>query len=84
MALTFTVVSFTCVAPFLGGFAGIATKAFMSTLFLVGRGTKSNKVFGDLRSAARWLAPRLSAGKERWTEDEILAEEEALGRAPPS
>jgi thiol:disulfide interchange protein DsbD len=25
MALTFTIVSFTCVAPFLGGFAGIAT-----------------------------------------------------------
>ena len=25
MALTFTIVSFTCVAPFLGGFAGIAS-----------------------------------------------------------
>jgi thiol:disulfide interchange protein DsbD len=27
MALTFTIVSFTCVAPFLGGFAGIATSS---------------------------------------------------------
>ncbi len=71
-------------AVLLDGFAGIATKAFMSTLFLIGRGTKSNKVFGDLRSAAAWLAPRLSAGKERWTEDDILAADDALGRAPPS
>jgi hypothetical protein len=71
-------------AVLLDGFAGIATKAFMSTLFLIGRGTKSNKVFGDLRSAAAWLAPRLSAGKEQWTAGDILAADDALGRAPPS
>ena len=35
MAASFTVVSFTCVAPFLGGFAGMATSGGFSTFELV-------------------------------------------------
>ncbi|MFL5330525.1 MAG: protein-disulfide reductase DsbD family protein [Gemmataceae bacterium] len=35
MALTFTVVSFTCVAPFLGGFGGMAASGQFSTFELV-------------------------------------------------
>ncbi|MCX7700619.1 MAG: hypothetical protein N2039_07055, partial [Gemmataceae bacterium] len=35
MALTFTIVSFTCVAPFLGGFSGMASSGQLSTWQLV-------------------------------------------------
>lgn len=35
MALTFTIVSFTCVAPFLGGFGGMASSGQLSTWQLV-------------------------------------------------
>jgi hypothetical protein len=57
----------------LDGFAGTATRAFLNTIFLVGRAHASNKVFADHASAAAWLAPRLSAGQESWTVPQLLA-----------
>lgn len=48
MALTFTVVSFTCVAPFLGGFGGMAASGQFSTLELV---------LGSLAFAATFAGP---------------------------
>ena len=40
MALTFTIVSFTCVAPFLGGFAGIAASGQFRWWELLARGVR--------------------------------------------
>jgi thiol:disulfide interchange protein DsbD len=48
MALTFTIVSFTCVAPFLGGFGGTAAVAQM---------TLPEKVLGGLAFAATFASP---------------------------
>jgi thiol:disulfide interchange protein DsbD len=47
-ALAFTIVSFTCVAPFLGGFAGMATSGGFSTFELV---------LGGLAFSAAFAAP---------------------------
>jgi thiol:disulfide interchange protein DsbD len=48
MALTFTVVSFTCVAPFLGGFGGMASS---------GQFSKFELIVGALAFAATFAAP---------------------------
>lgn len=48
MALTFTVVSFTCVAPFLGGFGGMASSGQFSKLELI---------IGALAFSATFAAP---------------------------
>jgi len=64
----------------LPGFAGVAVRAFLSTIFLVSRGASPNKVFAELRAGAAWLAPRLSTGREAWTTDEILAAQAEVTR----
>jgi thiol:disulfide interchange protein DsbD len=48
MALTFTIVSFACVAPFLGGFSGTAAQQQLSLL---------DRVLGGLAFAATFAAP---------------------------
>lgn len=56
-----------------GGLAGAATRAFLSTVVLLGRPRVPNKVFGDSRASAEWLAGVLTTGGAAWTADEILA-----------
>jgi thiol:disulfide interchange protein DsbD len=54
-ALAFTVISFTCVAPFLGGFAGIsAAGSARDTLIAV---PTSREIFGGLAFATAFAAP---------------------------
>jgi thiol:disulfide interchange protein DsbD len=48
MALTFTIISFACVAPFLGGFGGTAAESGLSW---------SYRVFGGLAFSATFAAP---------------------------
>lgn len=48
MALTFTIISFACVAPFLGGFGGTATVANM---------TWTNRIFGGLAFSVTFASP---------------------------
>ena len=53
-ALAFTVISFTCVAPFLGGFAGISAADSGGSLVSV---PTAREVFGGLAFAAAFAAP---------------------------
>jgi hypothetical protein len=55
------------------GLVGVAVRGFVSTVNLLGRAVRPHKVFGDVASAAEWLAPRLSAGGEAWTAAEVVA-----------
>jgi hypothetical protein len=55
------------------GLSGVAARGFLSTVALIARAARPQKVFADLTSAAEWLAPKLSAGGEGWTPAEILA-----------
>jgi hypothetical protein len=72
-------------AILVNGFAGVATRAFLSTIFLVARGSSPNKVFSDVAPAAAWLAPRVSQGRERWTSMDLLqAIASVTGRSPES
>ena len=66
----------------LGGFGGVAVRAFLSTVLLLGRSASPNKVFSDPRAAAVWLAPLLSTGGERWTSEEILTAYAEVARVP--
>jgi thiol:disulfide interchange protein DsbD len=54
-ALAFTVISFTCVAPFLGGFAGISAADSASTSLIVVPTTR--EVLGGLAFASAFAAP---------------------------
>ncbi len=56
----------------LGGFAGTATRSFLSTAILIGRPSIPTKVVGDAESAAAWLTPLLSPGAESWTRQAIV------------
>jgi thiol:disulfide interchange protein DsbD len=53
-ALAFTVISFTCVAPFLGGFAGISSADAGGSLIAV---PTAREVFGGLAFATAFAAP---------------------------
>ena len=66
----------------IGGLGGVAIRAFLSTVFLVGRASSPNKVFSDPRAGATWFAPMLSAGREKWTVDAMLRAFEEVARAP--
>jgi hypothetical protein len=58
----------------LPGLPGIATRAFLSTVFLLARSVTPTKVFADARAASAWLVPLLSqGGREAWTVEEMLA-----------
>lgn len=67
----------------LDGLRGIATRAFLNTVFLRGRPRSPTQVFTTLEAAAPWLAGRLG---EDWTAAEIHevahACLERLGLAP--
>lgn len=51
----------------LGGLAGVATRAFISTLLLIGRSRSPAKVFKDVHEAAPWYVEQLAANGTRWT-----------------
>jgi hypothetical protein len=51
----------------LGGFSGTAARAFMSTVILLARPRRPNKVFGEAEPAIAWLAPLLAGGAEPWS-----------------
>ena len=69
------------------GFAGTATRAFLSTGILLGRPKTQNKVFGDPGAACEWLTSVAAAHTdppppEPWTKPDLLAayEEAITGR----
>lgn len=53
------------------GLVGAATRAFLTTMFLIGRLKVPNKVFASPEGAAPWLLERLSLSKEAWSSDEL-------------
>ena len=54
------------------GFAGTATRMFLSTMMLLGRGRSSNaQFFGTHREGCAWLAPRLSKQERSWSAAEL-------------
>lgn len=55
------------------GLAGSATRAFLSTVVLLGRPRVPTRVSSDPDDACLFLAPLLSVGKERWTAPDLLA-----------
>lgn len=58
----------------LGGFAGIAVRAFLNTATLVaGPSPRPLHAFTNLEDAAAWIAPKLEVGGQRWTSAEIVA-----------
>lgn len=54
-----------------GGLAGSATRAFMSTAILLGRPKVPSKVFGDATEACRWLGPRATTILDPFSPDEL-------------
>ena len=46
----------------LSGLAGVATRAFLSTVTLVASQATPTRIFGDGKAAAAWLAERLAEG----------------------
>lgn len=55
------------------GLAGAAVRGFLGTLTLLSRMPRPRKVFGDVASAAAWLAPRLRVGGQAWTVPDVVA-----------
>jgi len=54
------------------GIVGAAARAFLSGVFLAARPGYPNRVFGDARQAAAWLAPILDrCGDYRWTPEGV-------------
>jgi hypothetical protein len=67
-----------------GGLAGAAVRAFLSTVLLLARPARPNKVFADITPAATWLLPHLWRAGEAWSvADVVAAAEEVRGRAAP-
>jgi hypothetical protein len=64
----------------LGGLAGAASRAFLSTVFLLGRSSSPNRVFSEPREGAAWLVDRLAGTPHPLVEGEILA---AYGEVAP-
>jgi hypothetical protein len=57
-----------------GGLLASAVRGFFGTMILLGRPPNPTKVFGDVESAAAWLADGLSrVGEERWDAEELAA-----------
>ena len=63
------------------GLAGVTTRAFLSTVTLLARSTTPHKVLGDVKQAATWMAPLLSAGSVQWSVDDIVAAQGEVTRA---
>lgn len=56
-----------------GGLAGTAVRAFMSTAILLGRPVRPSKVFSESETAVAWIAPLLARGAEPWSRAELAA-----------
>lgn len=52
-----------------GGLGGVAARAFLATVVLLGRPREATRVFGEVPAAASWLAAQLALAAEgpRWT-----------------
>jgi hypothetical protein len=68
----------------LPGLGGTTTRAFLSTVLLLGRSSTPAKVFGELSGGAAWLAPIVTDGGEVWSAEEVLSAEAELMRAAPA
>jgi hypothetical protein len=66
----------------LDGLGGVAARAFLSTVLLLGRSPSPNKVFGEPMHAAAWLAPLATTAREAWTADQVLAAFVEVARTP--
>jgi hypothetical protein len=67
------------------GLAGTATRVFLSTMLLLGRGKgTSMRVFAEHREACAWLAQTISRpGRPQWTGAELEALYRELKAIPP-
>ncbi|MEZ4295532.1 MAG: hypothetical protein R3B70_11195 [Polyangiaceae bacterium] len=65
-----------------GGLAGSATRAFLSTAILLGRPKTPSRVFGDPKAACDWVTARFATTTEQLTPEETFAafEEAKEGR----
>ena len=54
-----------------GGLAGTATRAFLSTAVLIGRPRTPTKVFAQPREACEWLAEKAARSPESWTATDL-------------
>lgn len=55
------------------GFLGVSTRAFFSTMLLLGRPPNPTKVFADIESAALWQAANLAVfPDEEWNPGDIV------------
>jgi len=50
-----------------GGMVGAATRAFLSTITLLGRPRAPTRTFDDPAHALAWMTPLLRAGEPSWT-----------------
>lgn len=56
-----------------GGLAGSAARAFLSTAVLIGRPKTPTRVFGDPREACEWITERAgTTGAQPWSADDLL------------
>lgn len=63
------------------GLVGVAVRAFLSTVTLLGRPLVPTRMFGSVADSAAWLAPKLSLGGEPWTAAEIVGLAEPIVKA---
>jgi hypothetical protein len=68
-------------AALISGLAGVAVRAFLSTVRMVARGSVPSRVCGSIGEAAAWLAPRLSPTGDKPTAREIVALAEPIAAA---
>jgi hypothetical protein len=57
----------------LTGLVGVAARSFLETVNLLSRAPRPRKVFGEVPSAAAWVAGKLAAGAEAWTGAQVEA-----------
>jgi hypothetical protein len=55
------------------GLAGVASRAFISTLLLIGRSRAPSKVFKEMREAAPWYVAQLATQGSVWTTGDVDA-----------
>lgn len=67
-----------------GGMAGSAVRAFLSTAMLLARPKVPNRVFGTVADAAVWVHERLGGAGAQWTVNELrdALEDAKRGRGP--
>jgi hypothetical protein len=57
----------------LPGLAGVAVRAFLNTVKLLSRPVRPQQVFGNIRDAATWLAPKIGSSQVPWSPEELEA-----------